>query len=93
MRPIEYRILKALEKSDLTFDGIEEIIDGTTRQELKKSFPDECHFQTSRYFTKIIIENLLRSNRIKRDGSKFVKADKKKEAAADLSNESSGKKE
>ena len=71
MRPIEYKILKKLEKNGLTFDGIEEIIDGTSRQELKKSFPDDCHFQSSRYFAKMVIDTLLRSRLIKREGNRY----------------------
>jgi len=72
MRPIEYKVLKKLEKESLTFEGIEEIIDGTSRQELKKSFPDDCHFQTSKYFTKVIIDSLIRSNYIRKDGNKYI---------------------
>ena len=72
MRPIEYKILNMLEKESLSFDGIEEIIDGTSRQELKKSFPDECHFQTSRFFTKTVIDSLLRSNLVQKEGNKYI---------------------
>ncbi|MBW6516556.1 MAG: hypothetical protein K0B81_08110 [Candidatus Cloacimonetes bacterium] len=72
MRPIEYKILKMLEKESLSFDGIEEIIDSTSRQELKKSFPDECHFQTSRFFAKTVIDSLLRSNLVKKEGNKYI---------------------
>ncbi len=72
MRPIEYKILKKLEKGSLTFEGIEEIVDGTSRQELKKSFPDDCHFQTSKYFARIIIESLLRSNFVRKEGNRYI---------------------
>lgn len=83
MRPIEYKVLKKLEKEGLTFDGIEEIIDDTSRQELKKSFPDDCHFQTSRYFARVVIDTLLRSRMIKKEGNKFFHikhSDKEKES-------------
>lgn len=83
MRPIEIKILKKLEKDSLTFDGIEEIIDSTSRQELKKSFPDECHFQTSRFFAKIVAETLLRSRLVKKEGNKYVhvkQSEKKKDS-------------
>jgi len=79
MRPIELKVLKAVPKDGITFDGIEEIIDNTGRQELKKSFPDDCHFQTSRYFAKIVSDSLIRRNLIKKDGSKFIKVEKEKE--------------
>lgn len=72
MRPIESKIFKMIEKDGLTFEKIEEIIDGTSRQELKKSFPDDCHFQSSKYFAKSIVDYLQRANLIKREGSKFV---------------------
>lgn len=71
MRPIEQKILKKLEKDGLSFDGVEEIIDGTSRQELKKSFPDDCHFQTSRYFARVVIDSLQRRNLIKKEGNKY----------------------
>ena len=61
-----------LEKESLSFDRIEEIIDGTSRQELKKSFPDECHFQTSRFFAKTVTDSLLRTNLVKKEGNRFV---------------------
>jgi hypothetical protein len=81
MRPIEIKVLKRIEKDGLTFDGVEEIIDGTNRQELKKSFPDECHFQTSRFFAKTVIDSLLRCRLIKKEGNKFlsIKHTEKKE--------------
>ncbi len=82
MRPIEYKILKKLENESLTLDGIEEIIDGTSRQELKKSFPDECHFQSNRFFARTVIDSLLRSNLVVKEGNKFVhkkQLEKKKE--------------
>ena len=72
MRPIEYKILKMLEQESLSFDRIEEIIDSTSRQELKKSFPDECHFQSSRFFAKTVMDSLLRSNLVKKEGNKFI---------------------
>ncbi len=79
MRPIETKVYKAIGKEGITLDGIEEIIDSTGRQELKKSFPDDCHFQKARYFAKVVSDSLVRRNLIKRDGNKFTKIEKEKD--------------
>ena len=76
MRPIESKVLKAFGKEAISFEQIEEIIDTTSRQELKKSFPDDCHFQTSKYFTKVVIESLLRRKLITKEGNKYLKPEK-----------------
>jgi hypothetical protein len=80
MRPIERKIMQKLNDKPFSIDKIEEIVDGTSRQELKKSFPDDCHFQTTRYFAKTIVSSLLRYKLIERDGSKYIKVDKSKKA-------------
>jgi hypothetical protein len=76
MRPIENKVLKAIGKDGITLDGIEEIVDSTNRTELKKSFPDDCHFQSSRYFAKVIADNLVRRRLVTKDGNKFKKPEK-----------------
>lgn len=73
MRPIERKIIQKLGKSSFSLEAIEEIIDSTSRQEMKKSFPDECHFQSVKYFTKLVANSLLRYKLIERDGNKFKK--------------------
>jgi len=73
VRPIEYKILKKIGKDGISFDGIEEIVDSTSRQEMKKSYPDDCHFQSNRYFTKVITDSLLRSKLVRLEGNKYVK--------------------
>jgi hypothetical protein len=78
MRPIERKILQKLTENGLTFDEIMEIIDKTPRTEMKKSFPDDCHFQSDRYFAKIIIDSLLRNRYIKMDKNKYIKIEPKK---------------
>jgi len=84
MRPIEHKILKKIGKEGITLDGIEEIIDSTSRQEMKKSFPDDCHFQSNRYFAKIIVDSLVRAKRITVDGSKYIKIEPQKAESKEI---------
>lgn len=79
MRPIEHKVLKKIDKKGLSFEGIEEIIDGTSRQEMKKSFPDDCHFQSNRYFAKTVADSLIRSGKVRYENGKYVKVEPKKE--------------
>ncbi len=77
MRPIERTILSKIDDKGVTFDRIEEIIDGMTRQELKKSFPDDSIFQSPRYFAKVVLDSLVRRGAIQKQDGKFVKPSKK----------------
>ncbi len=79
MRPIERHILSKIDDKGITFDRVEEIIDGTTRQELKKSFPDDSIFQSPRYFAKIILDGLLRRGAVEKKDGKFFKPSPKKD--------------
>ena len=78
MRPIERKIAGKISEKGITFDEIWEIVDRTSRQELKKSFPDDSHFQSSKYFAKIIIDSLMRYKVVKKDGNLYKKVEKKK---------------
>ncbi len=77
MRPIEKKVLKKITDKGITFDDVLEIIDRTSTREMKKSFPDDCHFQSDKYFAKIITDSLLRYKLIRKDGDKFFKFEKK----------------
>lgn len=79
MRPIERKIYQKITDKGITFDNVLEIIDSTSKQEMKKSFPDDCLFQTDKYFVKIIIDSLLRYKFIRKEGNKYFKIEKKKE--------------
>ncbi len=79
MRPIERKILSKIDEKGATFDRVEEIIDGMTRQELKKSFPDDSIFQSPRYFAKVVLDSLLRRGAITKQDGKFVKPSKKED--------------
>jgi len=78
MRPIERKILNKIDEKGMSPDQILEILDQTSKQEMKKSFPDDCHFQSDRYFARIIIDSLLRIKAIKKEGNRFFRTDLKK---------------
>lgn len=78
MRDIDRKVLQKIGDDGISFDGIMEIIDRMSKSELKKSFEDDCLFQSVRYFTKNVIDMLLRYKLIKKEGNKFVKIEKKK---------------
>ena len=60
-------------------DDVLEIIDSTPTSEMKKSFQDDCLFQSDKYFAKNIINSLLRSRLIKQEGKRYFRYEKKKE--------------
>ena len=78
MRDIDRKVLKKIGDDGITFDGVLEIIDRMSKTELKKSFEDDCLFQTDKYFAKNVINMLLRYRLIKKEGNKFLKVQKKK---------------
>ncbi len=78
MRDIDRKILQKIGDDGITFDGVMEIIDRMSRSELKKSFEDDCLFQSVKYFARNVIDMLLRYRLIKKEGNKFVKVEKKK---------------
>ncbi len=79
MRPIERKIFNKIKEKSITMDDVLEVLDGTPTQEMKKSFQDDCLFQSDKYFAKNIINSLLRSRLIKQEGDRFFKNEKKKE--------------
>ncbi len=79
MRPIERKILHKITDKGITFYDVLEIIDRTNTTEMKKSFPDDCLFQSDKYFAKIILDALIRYKLIRKDGNKYLKIEKKKE--------------
>lgn len=79
MRPIERKVLSKIKEKGIIMDDVLEIIDSTSKQEMKKSFQDDCLFQSDKYFAKNIINSLLRSRLIKQEGNKFFKNEKKED--------------
>jgi len=77
MRPIERKVLQKVTDKGISFDDVLEIVDRTSTQEMKKSFPDDCHFQSDKYFAKVILDSLLRNKLIRKDGNKYLKFEKK----------------
>ena len=82
MRPIERKILSRITDKGITFDDVLEVIDRTSTTEMKKSFQDDCLFQSDKYFAKIILNSLLRYKLIRKDGNKFFNVKKKKKESA-----------
>ncbi|MDP8204575.1 MAG: hypothetical protein P9L95_08610 [Candidatus Tenebribacter mawsonii] len=79
MRPIDRKVYSKIKEKGIAMDDVLEIIDSTTTQEMKKSFQDDCLFQSDKYFAKNIINSLLRSKLIKQEGNKYFKNEPKKE--------------
>ena len=79
MRPIERKVLGKIKEKGITMDDVLEIIDSTPTSEMKKSYQDDCLFQSDKYFAKTIINSLLRSRLVKQEGTKFFKNEKKKD--------------
>ena len=77
MRPIERKIYNKINDKGLQIDDVLEIIDRTTTQEMKKSFPDDCHFQSDKYFANTILKSLERYKLIRKDGNRYFRTDKK----------------
>jgi len=78
MRPIDRKVLNKIKEKGITMDDVLEIIDSTSTQEMKKSFQDDCLFQSDKYFAKNIINSLLRNRLIKLEGNRYFKNEKKK---------------
>jgi hypothetical protein len=78
MRLIERKFYQKIDEKGFTRDDVLEYLDRVQPQELKKSFPDDCLFQSDKYFAKVIIDALLRYRLIRRDGNKFYKIEKEK---------------
>ncbi|MBC8384902.1 MAG: hypothetical protein H8E57_05240 [Candidatus Cloacimonetes bacterium] len=77
MRPIERKVLQKFTDKGISFDDVLEIVDRTSTQEMKKSFPDDCLFQSDKYFAKVILDSLLRFKLVRKDGNKYFKYEKK----------------
>lgn len=82
MRPLEKKVLDKITTQGVTFEVIEEIIDATPRPEMKKSYPDDSHFQAPRYFAKLILATLLRMKLVVQDGNLYKKPEKKQDNPA-----------
>ena len=77
MRPIERKVFQRITDKGISFDDVLEFLDGTSQHEMNKSFPDDCLFQTDKYFAKNILNDLQKYYLIKKEGNKYFKFDKK----------------
>lgn len=77
MRPVEKKVYNSITDKGVTYDKVLEIVDSISRQEMKKSYPDDCHFQKPSYFAKTIIKNLLSRKLIKKEGNLYLTTEKK----------------
>ena len=50
MRPIERKVFQKITDKGINFDDVLEILDGTSTQEMNKSFTDDCLFQSDKYY-------------------------------------------
>lgn len=80
MRPIERKVLSNITEKGIKMDDVLEIIDRTPTTEMKKSFQDDCLFQTDKYFAKLILNTLLRSRLIKQEGNRYFKNERTPES-------------
>ncbi len=78
MRPISRKVYSKITEKGITREDVLEILDRVNPQEIKKSFQDDCLFQSDKYFAKIILEELQRYRLIKREGNVYLKVEKEK---------------
>lgn len=78
MKPISRKVYGKITDKGITRDNVLEIIDCTNPHELKKSFQDDCLFQSDKYFAKTIIDELLRYHVIRKEGNKYYKIEPQK---------------
>lgn len=79
MRALERKVYGKISEKGVTLDQVEEMLDRIDRAEKKKSYPDESHFQSDRYFAKLIVDSLLRRRLLRREGNRFLRVDKEKQ--------------
>lgn len=78
MKSISRKVYSKITDKGITRDNILEIIDSTNPHELKKSFQDDCLFQSDKYFAKTIIDELLRYQIIRKEGNRYYKIEPQK---------------
>ncbi len=76
MRTLEKKVFQKLKKEGISKDNVLEILDRISREEMKKSYPDECHFQKHSYFADLILKALVRYQLIKKTGHTWEKIKK-----------------
>jgi hypothetical protein len=78
MRPIARKLYKKIDDKGMTKDQVLEFFDRMSPAERKQSFPDDCLFQSDKYFAKTVIKELLQARILKMEDNKYFKNEKKK---------------
>lgn len=76
MRPIERKLLASIGDKGMSFDQVLEFMDKITPHERKQSFPDDCLFQSDRYFAKTLLDGLVRRGLLVQEGPHYQKPKK-----------------
>ncbi|HPR16736.1 MAG TPA: hypothetical protein PLD62_00660 [Candidatus Cloacimonadota bacterium] len=79
MRDIDRKVFQKIGENGITLYEVMEIVDRMSQSELKKSYEDDCLFQSEKYFANNVIDALLRYRLIHQEGNKYFKVEKKKE--------------
>jgi hypothetical protein len=79
MRPIARKLYKKIDDKGMSKDQVLEFFDRMSPAERKQSFPDDCLFQSEKYFAETVLKEMLRAKIIKKEDNKYFKNEKKKE--------------
>ncbi|MCF7918884.1 MAG: hypothetical protein K9N06_03100 [Candidatus Cloacimonetes bacterium] len=79
MRPIARKLYSKIDDKGMSKDQILEFFDRVSPAEKKQSFPDDCLFQSDRYFAETVLKEMLRARVLKQEGDRYFKNEKKKE--------------
>jgi len=79
MRPIARKLLSKIDDKGMSKYQVLEFFDRMSPAERKQSFPDDCLFQSDKYFAETVLKELLQTRVIKLEDNKYFKNEKKKE--------------
>ncbi|MCF7912542.1 MAG: hypothetical protein K9M99_08445 [Candidatus Cloacimonetes bacterium] len=79
MRPIARKLYSKIDDKGMSKDQVREFFDRMSPAERKQSFPDDCLFQSEKYFAETVMKELLQSRLVKIEDNKYFKNEKKKE--------------
>jgi hypothetical protein len=83
MRPVTIKLYSKIGDKGMSRDEVLEFFDRLDPSEKKKSFPDDCLFQSNRYFADTILKEMLRQKVIKIIDNRYYKNEKKKKEKED----------
>ena len=79
MRPIARKLLSKIDDKGMSKYQVLEFFDRMSPSERKQSFPDDCLFQSDKYFAETVLKELIRSRLLKMEDNRYFKNEKKKE--------------